>query len=129
MESEKWEFIYIMFYGSEVNKYWDEISSALGPNPRFKIDSPIVQIALYLLNAINQDNGLKLTGNGNLPQKIVSVVQSLEFFKTNIFGWSRWRSRLSSIHFPINLILLEFRRVFTTRWNSKKLSIRIGCHQ
>ena len=39
-----WEFIYIMLYGSEPDKYWTSIVDSIGPVPRFRIDSPVINL-------------------------------------------------------------------------------------
>lgn len=46
--SEKWEFLFIMLYGCDVEKHWNEIIECLGPTPRFKADSTVIRLLLSI---------------------------------------------------------------------------------
>lgn len=56
----RWEFIFIMIYGSEAEKYWDRILAAMGPTPYIPPAAPIIR----LLNNIFRDAACKKIQDG-----------------------------------------------------------------
>src|SRR4030042_5746664 len=50
-------------------------------NPDIIASSPVMKMFQIVLNAIQEDNGLKLTVKGNLPRKVVNEIFNLNIYK------------------------------------------------
>ena len=62
--SDHWEFIYVKLFGSEVQKYWKQVTNNIGVNVKLPLDSDIIRI-LFKIYRESADNkildGFKLS--------------------------------------------------------------------
>lgn len=54
-ESKSWEFIYIVFYGREVDIRWDEILNCIGTVAKFEVDSPVIEMLFNIFREAAMD--------------------------------------------------------------------------
>lgn len=55
-ESSCWEFIYIKFFSKDVDRFWEEIQSHLGPTPVLSPDSPVIKQLLGIYREASAGN-------------------------------------------------------------------------
>ncbi len=79
-ESKEWNFIFIMIFGYDVQKYWDEITNEIEPVTLFSFESPVIRLLFDIYkNAVDGRITDCLRSSALAYQFIMELYRSTKF--------------------------------------------------